>query len=502
LRGCCAAGAELERRMPREGVEVSIGSAGYPGGAAVLRNVSFTLRRGELLLIAGPSGSGKTTLILALTGVLTNLLGGFVEGLVRLFGVDPLTPEGFVEVPRLVGVVLQDTDKQIAMPYPIDEVAFTLRNLGVGRYLEEAMRALDEVGLRHKAFTETESLSGGEKKRLCVAASIAHRPPLLIFDEPTANLDPRGVSRAVRYVREFVARGHAVIVIEHKARYFIDLADRILVLDEGRVAARFTRRDVESSRKGVMHSLESFGVDASPPRRGPTPLEAPRGPTAIEARGLWYCYENGVCALRGIDLEVPRRSVFAVVGHNGSGKTTLLKVLTGLYRPTRGWVRVEGRDPSALGRFERPRTVFYVPQEPDYLFTSPRVEDEFRLVSEAVGRSVDALLRVFGLEELRGRIPYTLSHGQRRWLALSIARGYEPRIILLDEPTAGLDLRLFKELVRWVEESVASGATVVVATHDPRLVAEAATDAVVVEEGRVVGRGVEAAIQYLEGALG
>lgn len=166
--------------------------AGYRLDKTVINDIKFSLSGGELLLVVGPSGSGKTTLLLAMTGVLNNLLNGFVEGYVDLSGVNPLTPEDFPKVPKVVGVVLQDPEKQLSMPTPIDEVAFTLENLGFKGFEELLLSTLGRVGLLNKATTPTEYLSGGEKKRLCIAASIIHNPKLVIFDEPTANLDPWG----------------------------------------------------------------------------------------------------------------------------------------------------------------------------------------------------------------------------------------------------------------------------------------------------------------------
>ncbi|MDK2384534.1 MAG: ATP-binding cassette domain-containing protein, partial [Candidatus Korarchaeota archaeon] len=293
----------------------SAGSRGEP----VLRDVELKLWPGETLLVLGPSGSGKTTLILALTGVLSGLLGGYVDGDVRLAGVDPATREGFEAVPRLVGVVLQDPDKQISMPTPYDEVMFTLENLGYPE--EEASARTEEIlrwaGLGDKMFREVESLSGGEKKRLCIAASIVHGPRLLIFDEPTANLDPRGVGSMLGYMERLRARGYSMIVVEHKAGYFLGRADRILVLDSGRVAMALEERPAASELRG----LEDLGIDTGllRPRERRRAVESE---AMVELRGVSYRYRGArQYALRNVDLEVPKGSIYALVGHNGSGKT-------------------------------------------------------------------------------------------------------------------------------------------------------------------------------------
>lgn len=471
-------------------VEAHIREAGYRD-RTVLKEIEVELKAGETLLVLGPSGSGKTTLILALTGVLSNLLEGYVDGRVRVAGIDPLTPQGFREVPRILGVVLQDPDKQISMPTPYDEVLFTLENLGYPE--EEADRrtreALRWAGLGNKMMQEVESLSGGEKKRLCIAASIVHNPRLLIFDEPTANLDPPGVRMIISYIDRLRREGYTLIVIEHKAGFFLNRADRIIVLHRG--------REVEGLKGAPTHRLlsrlEELGVDTGARRiriRSRLSGEEP----VVVVRKASYRYKGAEKpALRDVSLKVPRGSVFTLVGNNGSGKTTLLRLIAGFYKPLSGEVYVEGREPWRLGRKERPRMVFIVPQEPDYLFSKPTVRDEVRM---AAGRSKTPEEAAGELRELLDSSPYKLSHGQRRWLAYTIARLYEPRIMMLDEPTAGLDLNLLRSLVRWIEEHRRK-TTFIVATHDARLVAEAATHAAILENGRIVGEGVDKALEYL-----
>jgi len=176
-------------------LKYSITAAGYIEGQKIIEDIDGELSGGEILVLAGPSGSGKTTTILAVTGVINNLLYGWVDGEVNLCGTNPLTPEGFEEVPGLIGAVLQDPDKQLVMPTPYDEVAFTLENLG---YDEETIRrktleTLKRFGLEEKMYSHVEDLSGGQKRRLTFASAVVHEPKLLILDEPSANVDPWGI---------------------------------------------------------------------------------------------------------------------------------------------------------------------------------------------------------------------------------------------------------------------------------------------------------------------
>lgn len=472
-------------------MRVDIREAGYRRGKAVLRGVSFTLSGGELLLVLGPSGSGKSTLILAVTGVLSNLLNGYVEGSVDLFGVDPLAPQGFSEVPRLVGVVLQDPEKQLVMPTPVDEVLFTMENLGLPGGREAALKALEAVGLGGKADTPIEHLSGGEKKRLCLAASLVHDPKLVILDEPTANLDPWGVSEVVRQVARLKSSGRAVVVTEHKARFFLPYADKVLVIDRSGRAVHFDSEELRRSPE----LLESYGVDARTPPAGSAAAAAPRGDTVLSVEGVWFRYEpRGGYVLRGVSLSLGSGEVGVVVGPNGSGKTTLLKVVAGFYRRERGSVKLLGREVAGPSR-----EAFYVPQEPDYVFVHGRVADELKVRGRA---PEEVLASAPWLRDVLGESPYKLSHGQRRWLAYTIATLYDPALLLLDEPTAGMDLSLLKQFVEWVRGAARRGKAVLIATHDVRVLREFASRAFIMEEGRLREVRVEDAVRYLEEPVG
>jgi len=457
-------------------VEAVIGEARYSAGYRALEDVALTVARGGRVLVAGASGSGKTTLLLALTGVLVNLLGGSVRGRIRVAGVDPLEPEGFRAVPRLVGVVLQDPERQIAMPTPLDEVLFALENLGFPDAEERAWRSLEAFGLAGKARVWVEALSGGEKRRLTLAAGTAHEPEVLMLDEPTASLDPWIVGETVRFAERFPG---AEVIVEHKARYFLDIVDEVVVLSGGRVAARFRRPFTEAD----VARMEELGVDA---RRSVEP-RSPQGECLERVaivRDAVLGYGSPVLRVEG--FTACRGEVVAVIGPNGSGKTTLLRVLAGQRRPLRGRVEAAGR-------------AFYVPQNPDYAFLFPTVERELAEAAARGGRDPRPLFRALAGEGLWGMPPFKLSHGQRRWLSIAVAYAYKPRLLLLDEPTTGLDVGLYSRLVGLLR-SLSRESAVVVATHDARLVAEAADRVYAAVDGGLVEVGKGEAVAILESA--
>ncbi|MCX8186706.1 MAG: energy-coupling factor ABC transporter ATP-binding protein [Sulfolobales archaeon] len=443
--------------------------------------------------MAGPSGSGKTSLILTITGVISNLLNGFVEGDVDLYGINPINPEDFPKVPKFVGVVLQDPEKQLVMPTPADEVSFTLENLGFTVTRESIMNSLKNVGLESRAYSPTEYLSGGEKKRLCIAASIVHKPKLLIFDEPTANLDPWGVSEVINYIKRLKKEGSSVIVIEHKARHFLPLTDKLMVLINGEQKLNLTKDLISSKYEEVVNTLNNLGVDASKPnltRRN----ELYTKPVVITANDLWFRYPSSKeYVLKGVSLTLRKGEVGVVVGRNGSGKSTLLKVLSGLYKPDRGSIKVPSLN-GINGKVRKRNLVFYVPQEPDYMFIHNTVLKELQSCSNKSFNFDE----VPWVKEVLNESPYKLSHGQRRWLSYLIAKLHSPEVVMFDEPTAGLDIRLLKQFVNWVKDFVSEGKTVLIATHDVRVVCDIATNAFIMSEGTLSQVSVEEARDYLE----
>ncbi len=481
-------------------LEADIEEASYPSKRGAVKNSFFSARTGELTLIAGPSGSGKTTLLLAITGVLKHLLQGNVKGRVNLAGIDPLTEEGFNEVPRIVGAVMQDPDKQLAMPTPYDEVSFTLENLGINDE-ERVWSVLRKYGLEEHAFKPVEHLSGGQQRRLAIAAALAHDPNVVVLDEPTASLDPWGIKSLRETLAQLLKEGKTVIVVEHKVRYFLDMTSRTYVIKDGMVITEYDRDELLSAN--VSRKLLMMGIDALPPEAHIHDISDKEGKSeAIVSLDSVVCGYGDTAVLEDVSMELGAGEVGVLVGPNGSGKTTLLKCIAGLLNPIDGRVRVMGEDPRRTNVRPRGRLVFYVPQIPDYTFVSSSVEGELREVSKKAGVSFRDLVDIAPwVKGALQRPPYRLSHGQRRWLALSVGIAYAPKALLLDEPTTGLDLRSMGELRRLLAKAIGAGAAVLIATHDPRLVAEVADRAFIVDGKRVREVSVVDALKYLEEPL-
>ncbi len=484
------------------GVRFEIGEACYTPGRRILRSVSSSIDEGGLLLVAGPSGSGKTTLLLAFTGVLSNLLEGVVEGSSEIYGINPLDLSGFKSVPRVVGAVLQDPDRQLAMPTPWDEASFLLENLGygddeIGKAVEGALR---RFGLLDKAHFHVEDLSSGEKRRLTFASAIVHEPKLLILDEPTASLDPWGIREVKRLVEEARRGGSSVIVVEHKARHFIGETDRLMVIDGGTVKDEYgpgmALRDEELER------LASMGIDARRPKVK-EPQGRPDSGVVLEVDSLDVGQIEDRPLIKGASFEVNRGEVIALVGPNGSGKTTLLKTLIGAVKPLSGSIRVKGSDILRMKRSKLLRAIFYIPQQPDHLFIASTLEGEVKEASRKGGLGfAEAAGMIPWYKELRSQSPYRLSFGQRMWLSIAIGGCYRSDVLLLDEPTAGLDYRLFCTLKGLVERLKEKGLSLLIATHDARVVGELSDGALMIEDGRMRWEDRDRVVEILEHVAG
>ncbi|XID92451.1 ABC transporter ATP-binding protein [Paenibacillaceae bacterium WGS1546] len=449
--------------------------------ALLFQGVSLAFRPGERALLLGPSGCGKSTLLQVLSGLIP-----------RSIEVPMLADETIV--PEKWGYVFQDPDAQFCMPYVDEELAFVLENLQVPReeMPERIVRHLRQVGLDlPDPHVPIQTLSQGMKQRLAIAAALATEPDVLFLDEPTALLDEEGTKQVWSAIRA-VASGMTLIVVEHKTEQIADLFDRVVVLGpageviaDGEPASVFERHRRELDRYGIWHpgtweTREPSRRVASERGAAPPPLlelERYRG-----IRGGDAVVEVGQVAVKPGDW-------IGVMGDNGAGKSSLLLAIMRLIR-TEGTCRVEGRE---LLRTERlAEHVAFVFQNPELQFVTNAVRDEIEYSLLVDGADADErraksdnLLRELHLREVEGRHPYQLSMGQKRRLSVASAIVRGQRLLLLDEPTFGLDARNTFALLELLERLRAEGTAILMVTHDSRIVERYCTSLWRVREGRL-----------------
>ena len=437
----------------------------YPGAtAAALRDVSARIESG-LTVVTGPSGSGKSTFLRVFNGLVPHFHGGRVSGAATVAGLDVLrTPTRLLA--RNAGFVFQDPELQTVYATVDREVAFGLENAAFPQR-EIAMRvgeALHEVGIEHLAGRRVRTLSGGERQRVALASALAMRPRLVVLDEPTSQLDPDGAELLLAAARRATADGRAVIVSEHRLSRLMPGASSLLVVDQGGV----TESDPAAWRPRA--------AMAAPRLRAP-------GEEAWSVVRAAVGFD-GVPVLEDADLAGRAGEVVALAGPNGGGKTTLLRLIAGLAAPMSGTVtRPPGR-------------IAYLPQNPVALLHRPSVREEVQFTIDRAGgqdrERPERILGMLGIAELADRYPRDLSSGERQRAAIAAVLPGAPQLVLLDEPTRGMDLASRGALIAVVADLRDRGAAVVIATHDEDLQAALADRVVDVARGTVTERAPQA----------
>jgi len=491
-----------------------------------IRDIHLELQAGEVLLVAGPSGCGKSTLIRAINGLIPHAYPGELGGTVRVAGVATVE-QRLRDISRHVGTVLQDPAKQIVGATVEAEMAFGPENLGIER--SEIRRRIgdvaDRAGIRALLGRETAALSGGERQLLAMAGILMLEPRVYVVDEPLANLDPASAARLLAILRALADDGHAIVIVEHRVEEALDLRpDRVLYLEEGvtrylgDVAGFLRIADPDAVKLPFEAVLGRFRADrsliepalatAAPPRipaAGLSPASHATGvedPPRLEYIGVRAGYGDRE-VLHGVDAQLRRREVVAVLGPNGSGKTTLFRAAMRLLGLTAGEIRVDGRASAGRPVWEMASTFGYVFQSPSQMLFARTVREELVFGPRNLGRDpatfeaiVSAALRRTSLDELEGileRPPLTLSFGQQKRLALAIALALEPSTLILDEPSAGQDHRTARRFMREVLAIPGLESTYLV-THDVDLALTHADRILLFRDGQVVADGPPASV--------
>ncbi|MDF3288404.1 ABC transporter ATP-binding protein [Streptomyces silvisoli] len=491
-------------------------SVSYPGAARpALRDVELTVPEGELCLLVGPSGVGKSTLLGAVSGLVPHFTGGTLHGRVTVAGRDTRTHRPR-ELADVVGTVGQDPVAHFVTDTVEDELAYGMESLGLPsdvmrRRVEETLDLLGLAELRDRPIA---TLSGGQRQRVAIGSVLTVHPKVLVLDEPTSALDPAAAEEVLAVLQRLVHDlGTTVLLAEHRLERVVQYADQVVLLAEpgmppvigdpaeimaaspvfppvvglGRLAGwsplPLSVRDARRAARPLRERLAD---------RGPTPVVPPQKTAPVaEVSGL-SVRRGRAEALRGIDLTVRPGETVALMGRNGAGKSTLLGTLTGLHEPASGGVRVGGVVPHRTAPRELVRRVGLVPQEPRDLLYADTVAAECSAADEDAG-AAPGTCRALVTELLAGvpdeTHPRDLSEGQRLALALAVVLAARPPLLLLDEPTRGLDYAAKSRLVTRLRALAADGHAIVLATHDVELAAELAHRVVILADGEVVADG-------------
>lgn len=491
-----------------------------------LRDISLAIGTGEICGVVGTIGAGKSTLAALCAGFMPQFFQGRSSGSALLDGRD-LLASSVAELVRHVALVRPDPYSQIsgARFSVAEEVAFGLENLGVPapEIYQRVEQALDAMELSHLRDRSPYALSGGQQQRLVIAAALALRPAVLVLDEPTAQIDPLGQGRLADLLRALARSGTAILVAEHRLEWLAELADHVLALDAGQPIAYGPPAEVLASpllvERGigwprpaalVAHMRALGALPASTPLpvteqgaaaalhglalplRPPAPPPAPAAPI-VALDGVRYRYPTGVEALRGVSLRIAPGERVALLGPNGAGKSTLVRHLNGIIHPSAGQVQIGGQEARRRSVAQLARTVGVVFQDTRNQLFAHTVRDEvafgpknLRHSPARVAQLVDAALEALGLRAVAAEHPYDLPPAMRRLVAIASVLAMEPPLLVLDEPTAGLDIPSTQRIRALCEQRMRAGQSTLVVSHDLDFSYEALDRVILLDLGQIL----------------
>ncbi len=501
-----------------------------------LYNIDLTIHKGEKVLVAGPSGCGKSTLVNCINGLIPFSYKGEIKGSLKINGKES-SSQSISAISNTVGTVLQDSDAQFIGMTVLEDIAFALENECVVKeeMVERVHRAAEIVDISdHLGYAPTD-LSGGQKQRTGIAGILVDDVEVMLFDEPLANLDPATGKTAMELIDDVAVKtGATVIVVEHRIEDVLHIEmDRIILMENGRIVFDGTPdallssnllieggireplyitalkyAGIEITEDRLPHSIRSVvltDADKAQVRKWhestPTIKPEPKTDTILDIKNLEFAYEDKPPTLKGVDLEVHRGELMAIVGRNGAGKSTLAKVICRFEKDCTGSMMLMDDDLMKLSIKECADRVGYVMQNPNQMISKTMIFDEIALglklrgLDEAdIKEKVESVMKICGLYEFRNWPISALSYGQKKRVTIASILALDPDIIILDEPTAGQDFRHYTDIMEFLKDINSRGITIIMITHDMHLMLEYAERALVFTDGQIIADDTSAAI--------
>ena len=489
-----------------------------------LNNINLTIYEGEKVLIVGPSGSGKSTLSNCINGLVPFSNEGEISGSLKVKGKETKEMSIF-ELSNSVGTVLQDPDGQFIGLTVGEDIAFKLENDCVSQEeMKEKVKIVSEiVGIDTHLSSAPYSLSGGQKQRVTLAGVMVGDVDILLFDEPLASLDPATGKSAIELIDQIQKKTNkTILIIEHRLEDVLHCpVDRIIVVDNGKIAADITPEELLSSNLLVetgireplyITALKYAGCNITP-KMHPEHIDTlnidscrdklkewyedtiedkqqVNSEAILEMKDVKFSYESGKEILHGVSFKVNRGEMVSIVGRNGAGKSTISKLICGFYKPTEGKILFNGRDLVNDTIKERAEKIGIVMQNPNQMISKTMIFDEVALglkvrgVSEGeIKNRVFETLKICGLYEFRNWPISALSFGQKKRVTIASILVLNPEVIILDEPTAGQDFKHYTEIMEFLRELNQKGVTIIMITHDMHLMLEYTNRAIVLSDG-------------------
>jgi energy-coupling factor transport system ATP-binding protein len=518
--------------METKAIEISHYSYTYPGAnSPTLTDINLTVDKGEFVILIGPSGCGKSTLIQSLNGIIPHIKGGDVHGEILVNG--KLVAEHRVqEMAANIGLVFQDPESQLCNLFISDEVAFGPENILLSKeeILERVQESLGYVGLSDASWKYVYEISGGQQQRLAISSVLALEPEILAFDDPTANLDPVGTAEIVEVLRKMKSDQRTIIIATPWLDEFITMATKLVVLDkEGRIFAcgqpneiltkygkmlleemgvwipQIPELEIKLQEKKIIPAeTVSLTVDESLNKLKNLDFHSPSSSiqkdnnpeTIVSVNRVSFSYPDGTRALKGVSFDIQKAKLTAILGPNGSGKSTIAKLMIGLLPLSEGDIRICDFDLKKNKTSDITKKVGFVFQNPEHQFVQDTVLDEITYSLKVIGykedeiqQKAEEMISLFELEEHRDRHPYVLSGGQKRRLSVATMLVGQPELLILDEPTYAQDFRNVSSLMSVIKQQMSKGVSVVMITHNMRIVQDYADDVIVISHGNLIYQG-------------
>ena len=494
-----------------------------------LHDINLTIYEGEKVLLVGPSGSGKSTLGHCINGLIPFSYRGEMKGSVKVAGLE--TREGnLFELSKKVGTVLQDSDGQFIGLTVGEDIAFSLENDCVEEkeMKETVQKVADMVDMGKLLKSSPFELSGGQKQRVAFAGVMVDDVDVLLFDEPLANLDPATGKTAIDLIDRIQKQSQkTVVIIEHRLEDVLYRhVDRIVVVAEGRIVADMTPDELMATQQlselGIREPLyvtamKYAGISITPQMRAgqlqtlviddeirrkiqawcekPVPTGRPAGEEILAVKHLSFQYTKSRKILQDVNLSIKSGEMVSIVGTNGAGKSTLAKVICGFVTEDEGEILFEGKSLKGQTIKERSQYISYVMQNPNQMICKPMIFDEValglrirgELSEEEIRERVEHALKICGLYPFRKWPVSALSFGQKKRVTIASMLVMNPKVLILDEPTAGQDYRHYTEIMEFLKELNQQGVTIILITHDMHLMLEYTPHAIVINGGKKIG---------------
>lgn len=500
----------------------------FSQAAPTLHDINLTIYEGEKVLIVGPSGSGKSTIGNCLNGLIPFAYKGEITGSLKIAGIETAKSSIF-ELSKEVGTVLQDTDGQFIGLTVGEDIAFALENdcTEVGEMRETVQKVADIVDMGRLLKSSPFELSGGQKQRVSFAGVMVNDAKILLFDEPLANLDPATGKTAIDLIDKVWRETHrTVVIIEHRLEdvLYRDV-DRIIVVSQGRIVADMSPDELMAANilpeLGIREPLyvtamKYAGVTVTPEMRAgridtvdvaqfrdalikwntaqTTKKVKDERPIILEAEHLSFQYNKNRRILKDVNFKIREGEMVSIVGTNGAGKSTLAKVICGFVNEDEGDIKFEGKSLKGQTIKERAAYISYVMQNPNQMICKQMIFDEVALglrlngvPEREIGERVEHALKICGLNKFRKWPISALSFGQKKRVTIASMLVMNPKILILDEPTAGQDYHHYTEIMEFLKSLNEQGVTIIMITHDMHLMLEYTPHAIVIHDGEKIG---------------